>query len=142
MSSIQTVVPWESFYRRWAVLEPPLRPHPCVRATVRALIASHNARVLLLGSTPEYADLGAHVVAVDHSDSALGCIWPGTTDRRFAVQGQWARLPCATHSMSAAIGDGSLNCLEYPSGYARLFGELARRDDSCAQVASRDGDLR
>lgn len=53
-------------------------------------------------------------------------IWPGDTERRNAVLGNWLHLPCAGASMSAAIGDGSFNCLEYPSGYRRVFSELSR----------------
>jgi SAM-dependent methyltransferase len=80
----------------------------------------------LLGVTPELADMGDRTFAVDRSESALGSIWPGSTAARHAMRGDWQSVPCANGSLSAAIGDGSLNCLEYPSGYERIYAELAR----------------
>ena len=46
-------------------------------------------------------------------------------------------LPCPERSFSAALGDGSLNCLEYPSAYQRLFRELARVVQPGGRVAIR-----
>jgi hypothetical protein len=118
--------PWTAFYRRWRYLEPPLRPNAEVCAVVRDQLTGHTARVLLLGATPELADFGAQTFAVDRSESALGCIWPGSTAARHAVRGHWQHLPCVDGSISAAIGDGSLNCVDCPSGYERIYAELAR----------------
>ena len=118
--------PWTAFYRRWRFLEPPLRPDAEVCAAFREQLTSHTARVLLLGVTPELADMGVRTVAVDRSESALGCIWPGSTAARHAMQGHWQHLPCGDGSVSGAIGDGSLNCVDYPEGYFRIYAELAR----------------
>jgi hypothetical protein len=123
--NVTTNIPWAAFYRRWPSLEPPLRPHPDVCIVLGELIADHASRVLLLGVTPELADLAVQTIAIDRSDSALGCIWPGRTAARRALKGDWRHLPCAAGSLSAAIGDGSFNCLEYPSDYERVYSELA-----------------
>jgi len=118
--------PWTAFYRRWRFLAPPLRPNADVCAVIRQQLACHTARVLLLGVTPELADIGAQTFAVDRSESALSCIWPGSTAARQATRGHWQQLPCVDRSFSAAIGDGSLNCVEYPSNYQRIYAELER----------------
>jgi SAM-dependent methyltransferase len=118
--------PWAGFYRRWRQLEPPLRPHPDVCAAVRRLIAGHADRALLLGMTPEFAPLAAQTVAVDWSDKALSVIWAGNGPTQHALKGNWLRLPCTAAVFSAAIGDGSFNCLEYPGDYECVFDELAR----------------
>jgi hypothetical protein len=118
--------PWENYHRRWRELGPPLRPHRDVVASIRAQLAGHDARVLLLGVTPELADLGQFTCAVDHSAGAAAHVWPGDTATRTVVRAEWQRIPCGAGSFSAAIGDGSLNCLAWPGGYVRLFDELAR----------------
>jgi SAM-dependent methyltransferase len=117
---------WSVFYRRWTFLEPPLRPPSEVCEALRTLTAGFSDRVLLLGVTPELSAIGGRVVAVDRSDTSLAFIWPGNRPGRRAVRGDWAQLPCADGSMSAALGDGSLNCVDYPCGFTRVLGELAR----------------
>jgi hypothetical protein len=125
------------FSSRWSRLKPPLRPHPDVCAVVRTLIRDHAARVLLLGVTPEFADLAMQTVAIDGSDQSLALIWPGNRPTRRAVKGNWLSLPCADQSFSAALGDGSLSCLEYPSGYRRILRELARTMEPGGRIALR-----
>jgi hypothetical protein len=119
-------MPWSGFHRRWSRLAPPLRPHPDVCFAVRKLIRSDDSRVLLLGVTPEFSDLGCRTVAVDGSTQSLSLIWPGNGPTRRAVRGNWLSLPCAGRSFSAAVGDGSFNCLQYPLEYRKVLDELAR----------------
>jgi hypothetical protein len=95
-------------------------------ASIRAQLAGHGARVLLLGVTPELAELGGSTCAVDHNAGAVANVWPGDTATRTVVRAEWQRLPCAAGTFSAAIGDGSLNCLAWPCDYTRVFYELAR----------------
>ncbi|HLG54023.1 MAG TPA: class I SAM-dependent methyltransferase [Vicinamibacterales bacterium] len=117
---------WEAFHRRWLRLVPPLRPNAEVCGRMRGLVADGYGRVLVLGATPELATIADSTVAVDWSASALAHIWPGRAPGREAIRADWLHLPCADQSFVAAIGDGSLNCLEFPSGYRRLFDTLAR----------------
>jgi SAM-dependent methyltransferase len=117
---------WADFHRRWQRLVPPLRPNAEVCGRVRRLTAAGGGRVLVLGATPELATVAESTVAIDWSASALAHIWPGRAPGREAIRADWLRLPCADQSFFAAIGDGSLNCLEFPSGYRRLFDALGR----------------
>ena len=117
---------WDGFYRRWQRLVPPLRPDAGVCARMRALIAPADGTVLVLGATPELTTVAASTVAIDWSPSSLAVIWPGHAPGRRAVRADWLQLPCADGVFIAALGDGSLNCLEYPAGYERLFRTLVR----------------
>jgi SAM-dependent methyltransferase len=117
---------WTQHHRNWARLGPPLRPNGEVAAAVRDLLSGHDECILLLGVTPELADVGADVTAVDRNPAMIANIWPGDTTARRAVAGDWLRLGFPDASFSAAIGDGSLNALGYPAGHQALHGELAR----------------
>jgi hypothetical protein len=120
------ITSWAVFHQRWAGLRPPLRPHPDVCEAVRTLVSGHDASVLLLGATPELAEIPAQTIAVDRNALSLGFIWPGNTPARAALRGNWLALPCADGAFTAAIGDGSLSCLEYPVEYERVLYELSR----------------
>lgn len=125
-SAVTTQRPWASFHCRRSGQSVPLKPHEDVCAFIRTRLRGFGERVLLLGSTPELADLADRTVAVDSSEESLALIWPGNGPARYAARANWLALPCAAGMFSAVIGDGSLNCLEYPHGYLRLFEEMAR----------------
>jgi hypothetical protein len=93
---------------------------------VATLVAGCKGRVLLLGVTPELAAIGSRIVAADWSASAVAKMWPGNGRARQALRANWLALPCGAGTFSAAIGDGSLNCLLYPRDYRHALGELAR----------------
>ena len=92
---------------------------------MRRAIAGHDQRVLLLGVTPEYADVGADVTAIDSSETMIANVWPGDTARRRAFKGDWFAMPFERGSFSAALGDGSFNTLPWPDGHRRVFDLLA-----------------
>jgi hypothetical protein len=102
----------------------PQRPDAVVCAALRTALERHRARVLLLGVTPELASIGQQTVAVDWSPTAVTHIWPGAARGRAAVRANWLDLPCVS-AFTAVTGDGSLNCLECPRDYDRLFAQLA-----------------
>jgi SAM-dependent methyltransferase len=121
-----TVAPWTTFHVRWSRMGPPQRPDAAVCGAMRASLEGHRARVLLLGVTPELASIGVQTVAVDWSPTATTHIWPGTLPGRAAMRANWLDLPFEAAAFSGVAGDGSLNCLEFPRDYDRLFAQLAR----------------
>jgi SAM-dependent methyltransferase len=117
---------WSVYHRHWDRLTPPLRVNPEVVAGYRTVIETRADCILLQGVTPELADVGASLVAVDKNPAMVATIWPGDTDRRRSVVGDWFDLPFRAHRFGAAMGDGGLNILEFPASQARIFEELAR----------------
>jgi SAM-dependent methyltransferase len=117
---------WLDYHTRWARLRPPLRPDADVVAAVARAFSAHRGDTLLLGVTPELADVAPDVTAVDRSESMIASVWPGDTPRRRAVKADWLALPFEPARFDAAVGDGSLNAVESPHGHATLLGEVAR----------------
>lgn len=112
------------FHRRWRTIAPPFRPHPHVADSIRALLADSGELTLLLGVTPELAQIPQRVVAVDWDSNMLACAWPGDTAKRRAVLGDWRNLPLEPGTAAAAIGDGSLTMLRYPTDQRLLLDQL------------------
>src|SRR5208282_662795 len=56
---------WSRYHAAWNKLAPPLRPNAEVCAAIRRLLGERAGPVLLLGVTPELADVAPRVVAVD-----------------------------------------------------------------------------
>jgi SAM-dependent methyltransferase len=105
---------WSELAARWSVLGPPLRPPPSATTTVLRAIHGHAARVLVLGVTPELADAGSHVVAVERNAAMIQVVWPGDRDHRRAVLGDWRNLrddptTFAPGTFTAVVGDGALS---------------------------------
>lgn len=117
---------WAKFHSLWAQYTPPLRPNHEVVNALRSAIAGHDENVLLLGVTPELADAGRHVTALDSSEMMIATVWPGDSARRQAFKGDWLAMPFADGKFSGAIGDGSLSPMSWPDGQRRIFAELAR----------------
>lgn len=105
---------------------PPLRPNTEVVAGIKDCLAEHNQRLLILGVTPEFADLAADVQAVDSSKNMIAAIWPGDASHRRAIEGNWTDLPCEANSRQSAVCDGGLTLLPFPDGYSAIFEELSR----------------
>jgi hypothetical protein len=114
---------WQSFHRRWSRLKPPLRANSDVVAALAAALEYHRACALLLGVTPELADIAEQTIAVDKSETMIAHIWPGDSESRRAVLGDWLAMPFPRPQFSAVLGDGSLNALRY-SDYPALFAQL------------------
>ncbi len=115
---------WSDYTSRWARLGPPLRPPPAVVAAVRAAIVDHAGPALLLGVTPELADVADEVTAADKSEAMIRAIWPGDAGSRRAVLADWTRLPFEPATFAVAVGAGAVNAVAAP--YHPLLAELAR----------------
>lgn len=122
---------WDRFAQAFGGLGAPLRPSDqdirfIEYAVAESARASRNGiRAVLLGVTPAIANLdwpqNSSLVAVDCSDAMARSVWPGNIDgRRWVVRGDWLAMPRRTSSCDIVVGDGSINCLEYPVGFRGL----------------------
>lgn len=91
-----------------------------------ALDPPGDEHYLLLGVTPELTSLPGRMVAVDLNAAMINAIWSGNSPGHNVVQGDWLHLPFAAYTFNAAIGDGCLSLLSFPSQYEQLFGELRK----------------
>ncbi len=128
---------WGEYYRAWSQLTPPLRPNHEVVSGVKALIGQTPGRTLLLGVTPELADIAEDVIAIDRNYSMVTNIWPGNTRGRRVVVGDWLRPNFAADSFALCVGDGSINALECPNEVMLLCRELARVLQNGGRIVSR-----
>ena len=128
---------WQAFRRRWPRLRPPLRPNADIVAAIAGQIDGHDARVLQLGVTPELASLGRDLTAVDWSEEMAARIWPGDRADRRAVLADWRAMPPFPHPFTAAIGDGSLNTLEWPHDIGAVLANVAARLAAGGRIAIR-----
>lgn len=117
---------WNEYHRRWSRLTAPLRPDGDIVRGFEDCVASHDARVLLLGVTQELAPIGRTLSAIDRSAAMIANIWPGDTQRAHAQQGDWLAPPFGDRAFTAIIGDGSLTAISWAEDYRTLFGEAAR----------------
>jgi len=115
----------QEYHRAWSRLTPPLRPHPEVVAAVRNQIVGRRGRTLLLGVTPELADVAPDLIAVDRNLSMVKNIWPGNTSARRVIVGDWRNLTFAPRSFASCIGDGSLCGLRHPDEMKAVLAQVA-----------------
>ena len=114
---------WRNFPGVYGKLRPPLRPSPTDVDNFRRAVAP-DARVLLLGVTPELSVLGGQLTALDNSLRMLAGVWPGDRADRRALLGDWTDLPFSSASFEAVIGDGSLNSA--PDQVEEVLSEVCR----------------
>jgi len=115
---------WNEFHRAWSRLAPPLRPNHEVVSAVAEQISDVPGRAMLLGVTPELADIRLSLVAVDHNFAMVTNIWPGNTAARWAIVGNWLTPSFRPEFFSVCIGDASLNNLRYPEQWSKFCREL------------------
>jgi hypothetical protein len=136
---------FSQYHRAWSDLTPPLRPPGEAVAEIARALGVPDGPTLLLGVTPELADIAPDLVAVDRHHGMLVHIWPGDTRSRRALLGDWRTLAFAPAAFAACVGDGSFIAARYPEEYGELFVELARVLRSGARLVLRcymrpDGD--
>jgi SAM-dependent methyltransferase len=117
---------WADHTAGWGRIGPPLRPNDEVVAAMAALLREHRGPTLLLGVTPELATIGPDVTAVERNPSVIANVWPGDTATRRAVAGDWVDVKREGRRFTAAVGDGSINCVRYPDTAHRLLDAVAR----------------
>lgn len=114
------------FHLRWPTLQLPLRPDAAVAAAIDALLPVGDGQRLLLGVTPELANLPRSIIAVDWSQSMIDLAWPGDSGTRRAILADWRNMPIEPASVDAVMSDGAMTMLDWPVDAARLLRELAR----------------
>jgi len=117
---------WRELHRSWAKLKPPYRPNAEVVEAVRGALGVMPESVLLLGVTPELAEIGRRTIAVDINPTMVAAIWPGNTKARNVVRADWRQLPIATGAVTVVLGDAAINNVPFPAGYHAVFAELRR----------------
>lgn len=115
---------WSEIHRVWALYAPPLRPDREVVAEMRRQIGAPAGRVLLLGVTPELANVAPELFAIDRNTAMVAHLWPGNTASRRVVVGDWLNGNFCAGSFATCIGDGSLNAVSFPGEFALLCGAL------------------
>ena len=105
-------------------MRPPLRPDAAVVAAFRELVRDLEDPMLLLGVTPELADLSPNLTAVDRTQPMLDFVWPGDTPQRRARLGNWLKLGMPSASFASVIGDGALT-FPYPGLQTKVLREAA-----------------
>lgn len=124
---------WDRFRTLWDEIRPPLRPAPSVVRAFRDAAPPAGRHVMVLGVTPELADLGRRTTAVDRSCEMIDTVWPGgaadgrtgAADRR-AVAADWRSLPLADGAVDVVYGDGAVNVLRFPEGMDAALAEVRR----------------
>jgi len=80
---------------------------------------------VLLGVTPEMASIAwdppMFLAAVEASQPMIDTVWPGNTESRKAILGNWFSLPFAQGVADIVVGDGSFSAIQYKD-----YGKLAR----------------
>ncbi len=117
---------WQSYHEKWSRLRPPLRPDADVVEAFRTAVGAGIHTALLLGVTPELADIAPDLIAIDSSQPMIDHIWPGNTARRRARRGDWYALDFVDGSFDAALGDGVLTFPHYPDRTRVLLREIRR----------------
>jgi SAM-dependent methyltransferase len=116
----------KEYHRAWSQLTPPLRPHPEAVAAVSAQIGDRLGRTLLLGVTPELADISDDLVAIDRNHSMVQHVWPGNTASRRAIVGDWRNCHFVPASFSYCVGDTSFGALRFPDEVVSVCNHLSQ----------------
>ncbi len=114
---------WLNLAGQWNRLGPPLRPCAEDVENFRQAMSDDAGRCLLLGVTPELADISVQLTAIDNSAAMIDALWSG---RPVAILGDWLDLPFAPATFNTVIGDGCLVLLAQPVQQRRLFEQLVR----------------
>jgi len=126
---------WDKHAQQWTRVKAPLRP--CAEDIVlieQALSRHFPARTelatLMLGATQEIAawtgEPQLELVAVDNSLTMIRSVWPGNSDARVVLCGNWLRLPLRDACMDLALIDGGLPAISFPHAHRELAKQLHR----------------
>lgn len=101
---------WTKHSQNWNRLGPPLRPTQGVIAEM--VRVATPGRTLMLGVTPEIHAAFDSIIAVDLDHDMIRNVWPGDTDTKTAIQGEWTSMRWPDSSFDNIVCDGGLSMLE------------------------------
>lgn len=102
-----------------------------------ANVIKSDEPTLLLGVTPELAEICDYLLAVDRSPMMIAKLWQGNSPTRNVLQADWLSMELSHQRFSAAIGDGSFNSVSFPEGHVRLYQQLRKFVRHGGQLAFR-----
>ncbi|WP_420382005.1 hypothetical protein [Novosphingobium sp.] len=116
---------WKQFHERRNRLRLPQRPDQAVVDRFADLVCDHDARVLMLGLTPELATIGHDLTIADWNDEALHRPVPRASERTSLVRIDWREMVFPPHAFTAVIGDGGMTMVPSAADYRQIFARLA-----------------
>lgn len=127
---------WANHIKQWKYIGTPLRPCESDIAVYEHYISDiaqnrmHPLTVVLLGVTPELADLewprGTVLYAVERSPTVADALWIKRVNGRQLCIGDWFNMPFLDGSIDLIIGDGCFTTLPSPNLYKMVNAELSR----------------
>ena len=115
---------WRAHAKHWQHIGSPLRP--CAEDVETFRMAGQLGHTVLLGVTPELAAIYSNVTAIDLNPAMIKNVWPGDTDVKKAICGDWLHVPFAGATQGHVVGDGCPVLLKYPQQQIQFFEEVAR----------------
>ena len=102
----------------WNKITPPLRPTEAVVWRMRDL--STDGPALLFGVTPEFCLAFDDITAVDNNADMIARVWPGDTDNKRAILGEWASTDWPENRFATIVGDGAMTLLDSLSAISSI----------------------
>ncbi len=127
--------PWNRHAGQWSAIGPPLRPSDedlvHYEAALRYALDAPGSEALLLGVTPELAQLlhhlAARLTAVDNNPAMVRANWPAAGYARGrVVLGDWRQMPAEDGAFHAAACDALSNNLPSASELRRALAQVHR----------------
>lgn len=108
---------WAGMHRLWALQGEPLRPPAqAVQRMVDLAGPCGAGRTLILGVTPELHAAFPQVIGLDLHEGMIAVVWPGDSETKRAVRGDWLTDIPALGAFDLCVGD--LSASQLPGGGA------------------------
>ena len=116
---------WKQFHERRNRLRLPQRPDQAVIDRFADCVRDHDARVLMLGLTPELGTIGRDLTIADWNEAALHRPVPRAPATTRLVQVDWRDMAFPADAFTAVIGDGGMTMVPSAADYTRIFARLS-----------------
>ena len=115
---------WAQRSQHWGRSGPPLRYDAVALQTLKELVGDKTNKVVLLGVTRELAEAFPNILALDSEPNMISNVWIGNTETKEARLANWLTVELADNSISATIGDGSVNQVAFPHDQKALLTKI------------------